>query len=80
MTLKSSMKSTPHLKITQGGQPGGAAVECASSTLAAQGPSVQISGADTAPIGVPHMEWRRRGTDVGSGPAFLSKKRRIGRC
>ena len=45
-------------------------------------------GADTAPLGksqaaagVPHIKKRKIGTDVSSGPVFLSKKRRIGsRC
>ena len=25
-----------------------------------------------------HIKWRKMGTDVSSGPVFLSKKRRIG--
>ena len=30
---------------------------------------------------VPHVEWRKMGMDVSSGPVFLSKKSRIGsRC
>ena len=31
-----------------------------------------------AVAGVPHVKWRKMGTDVSSGPVFLSKKRRIG--
>ena len=31
-----------------------------------------------AVIGVPHIKWRKMGIDVGSGPVFLSRKRRIG--
>ena len=34
--------------------------------------------ASHAVVGVPHMKWRKMGTDVSSGPVFLSKKRRIG--
>ena len=34
-----------------------------------------------AVVGVPHIEWRKMGMDVSSGPLFLSKKSRIGgRC
>ena len=33
-----------------------------------------------AVAGVPHIKKRKMGMDVSSGPAFLSKKRRIGRC
>ena len=37
--------------------------------------------ANHAVVGVPHIKWRKVGTDVSSGPVFLSKKRRIGsRC
>ena len=37
--------------------------------------------ASHAVVGVPHIKWREMGTDVSSGPGFLSKKRRIGnRC
>ena len=37
--------------------------------------------ASHAVVGVPHIKWRKMGMDVSSGPAFLSKKRRIGsRC
>ena len=32
-------------------------------------------------VGVPHIKWRKMGTDVSSGLVFLSKERRIGsRC
>ena len=34
-----------------------------------------------AVLGVPSIKWRKMGTDVSSGPVFLSKKRRVGsRC
>ena len=53
----------------------------------ARGSPVQILGADKAPlgkshavVGVPCIKWKKMGTDVSSGPVFLSKKRRIGRC
>ena len=37
--------------------------------------------ASHAVVGIPHIKWRMMGTDVSSGPVFLSKKRRIGsRC
>ena len=37
--------------------------------------------ASHAVVGVPHIKWKKMGTDVSSGPVFLSKKRRIGsRC
>ena len=56
--------------------------------MAARGSSVWIPGADMAPlgkshavVGVPHIMWRKMGTDVSSRPVYLSKKRRIGsRC
>ena len=36
---------------------------------------------NSAVVGIPHIKWRKMGTDVSSGPLFLSKKRRIGsRC
>ena len=69
------------------GQPGGAAVKCARSASAAQGSPVGILGADVAPlgkshavVGVPHRKQRKMGMDVSSGPVFLRKKRKIGRC
>ena len=31
-----------------------------------------------AVVGVPHIKWRKMGTDVSSGPGFLSKKRGTG--
>ena len=37
--------------------------------------------ASHAVAGVPHIKWRKMGTDVSTGPVFLNKKRRIGgRC
>ena len=33
-----------------------------------------------AVVGVPQIKQRKMGTDVSSGPVFLSKTRRIGRC
>ena len=33
--------------------------------------------ASHAVVGVPHIKQRKMGTDVSSGPVFLSKKRRI---
>ena len=51
----------------------------------ALGSPVWIPGADMAAlgkshavVGVPHIQWRKMGMDVGSGPVFLSRKRRIG--
>ena len=40
-------------KTNSRGWPGGAAVKCACSTLAAWGSPVRIPGADTAPLGKP---------------------------
>ena len=34
--------------------------------------------ASHAVVGVPHIKWRKMGTDVRSGPVFLKKKWRIG--
>ena len=66
-------------------RPGGAAVKFAHSTLAAWGSPVRIPGADAAPlgkshavVGIPHIKQRKMGTDVSSGPVFLSEKRRTG--
>ena len=56
----------------------------AHSALVAQGLQVWITGANMtlpvnhAVVGVPHIKWKKMGTDVSSGPIFLSKKRRIG--
>ena len=36
------------------------------------GPMYRLSGHAVA--GVPHIKWRKMGTDVSSGPVFLSKK------
>ena len=55
---------------------------------AAWGLPVWIPGADMAPlgkshavVGVPRVKRRKTGTNVSSGPVFLSKKRKIGsRC
>ena len=66
------------------GCPGGTAVKCTRSASAPWGSPVQIPGADMhhlarhAVVGVPHIKYRKMGTDVRSGPVFLSKKRRIG--
>ena len=37
-----------------------------------------LLGKSHAVVGVPHIKERKMGTDVTSGPVFLSKKRRIG--
>ena len=75
------------LKRMDQGWLGGATVKCACSTLVAQGLLIWIPGADMAPLGnpccgsVPHIKYKKMGTDVSSGSVFLSKKRRIGgRC
>ena len=66
------------------GRPGGAAVKCARSALAVWGSPVRIPGMDMAPLGKlccdrhPPYKVEEDGTDVSSGPVFLSKKRRIG--
>ena len=67
------------------GRPCGTAVKCTCSALVAQGSPIRIPGADMAPLGkshavagVPRIKRRKMGTDVSSGPVFLSKKRRIG--
>ena len=70
------------------GQPGGAAVRFAHSALAAwwftgldPGWGHKNHLASHAVVGVPPIKWGKMGTDVSSGPDFLSKKRRIGgRC
>ena len=61
-------------------------VKFARSASVAQGLPVQIPGVDLrtahqaiAVAGIPHIKWRNMGTDISSGPIFLSKKRRIGR-
>ena len=92
---KSNMIRNVHLEAHLGycqkrkawGWPGAAAVKRARSTSAARGSPVQILGSDIAPcgkshavIGVPHIKHGKMGMDVSSGPVFLSKKRRIGRC
>ena len=67
------------------GQPGGAAVKFARSTSATCGSLVRIPGSDPGcrpthcssshvVAGIPHTKWRKMGTDVSSGPVFLSKK------
>ena len=63
------------------GRPGGTVVKCIGSTLVARGSRVCILGVDMAPlashavVGVPHIKERKMGTDVSSGPIFLSKTR-----
>ena len=51
---------------------------------AARGSPVRIPGVDMALLskshavaGIPHIKYRKMGTDVSSGPVFLSHKRRI---
>ena len=63
--------------------PGGTAVKLPRSTSVARGLPV-LSQVRTwhhlsshAVVGVPHIKWRKMGTDVSSEPVFLSKKRRI---
>ena len=58
-------------KLQHGGLPGGAVVKFAHSASAAQGSLVQ------AVVGVPHIKWRKMGTDVSSGPAFLKKIKEV---
>ena len=65
------------------GQPGGIVLRFTHSTSAAQGSQVQIPGADlhTAHQAMlwrhpTYKKWRNTGTDVSSGPIFLSKKRK----
>ena len=71
-------------KSKRRGSPGGAAVKCACSTLAAGGLLVRIPGADIAPLGMsccgrrPTYKVEEDRHDVSSGPVFLSKKGRIG--
>ena len=48
-----NMSTSELLPKRQWGQPGGTAVKCARSALAAWGPPVWISGADMAPLGMP---------------------------
>ena len=75
-------------KLFPRAQPGGSAVKFTHSALVAWGSSVQILGVDMALLGKPCCGWcptykkyRKMGTDVSSGPVFLSKKRRTGsRC
>ena len=65
-------------------RPSGTAVKCARSASAAWGSLVRIPGGDMhrlashAVAGIPHIKQRKMGTDVSSGPAFLSKERRTG--
>ena len=61
------------------GRPGGTAVKCAHSALAAQGSSVRILG---APLGTPccgrrptYKKQREMGMDVSSGSVFLREKK-----
>ena len=46
---------------------------------------LELAGSDPGPhrlaryaVAASHIKWRKTGTDVGPGPVFLSKKRRIG--
>ena len=72
-------------KISCRGRPGGAAVKFARST--SRRPKVRRFRsrvrtphrlARHAVVGVPHIKQRKTGTDVSSGPVFLSNKRRTG--
>ena len=62
-----------HIKHTVRGQPGGIVVKCACSASAARGLLVRIQVrtwhrlASHAVVGVPHIKWRKMGTDVSSG-------------
>ena len=67
------------------GRPGGAVVKCACS--ASGRPEVRRFGSQVrtwhclarhAVVGIPHIKWRKMGTDFSSGPGSLSKKRRNG--
>ena len=66
------------------GWPGGAEVKFSCSTSVAQDSLVWIPGTDLVPLikpccgRHPTYKMRKMGTDVSSGPFFLSKKRRIG--
>ena len=66
------------------GWPSGTVVKFAHSTSAAGvhrfGSRVQTWHclSSNAVVGIPHTKQRKMGTDVSSGPIFLSKKRRIG--
>ena len=73
------------LKSTDQGRPSGAADRFSHS--ASRRPGVHRFGswvqtchcfARHAVVGVPHIKQRKTGTDVSSGPSFLSKKRRTG--
>ena len=76
----------PRLTKENRGRTDGAAVKCARSTLVAPGSLVRIPSADMAPLGkpgcgrCPTYKIAEDGTDASSGPVFLSKKRRSGRC
>ena len=63
------------------GQPGGAAVKFARRpgfTGLDFRCDMAPLGKSHAVVGVPRIKWRKMGTDVSSGPVFLSKKRKIG--
>ena len=56
-------------------------VEVKFAHSASQRPGVRQFGSRVrtyAVAGVPHIKQKKMGTDVSSGPIFLSKKRRIG--
>ena len=71
------------LKYHLRGWPRGLAVKGACSATGDLGsdpkraPTHRLSG---HAVVASHIKWRKIGTDVSSGPVFLSKKRRIGRC
>ena len=80
-----NMNRMLYKKIYLWGQPGGTAVEC--WHVPVQWPGVRRFGsrvwtwhglAGHAVVGVPHIKYRKVGTDVSSEPVFLSKRRRIG--
>ena len=84
-SLRNVMKSDIlRFKNISWGRPSGATVKC---TRSASWPRVHRFGslvrtrhhlACHAVVGVSHIKWRKMGTDVSSGPVFLSKKWRIG--
>ena len=69
------------LNIISRGRPSGAVVKFAHSASELQGLLVWIPGVDMVLLVKPcygrrtkYIDWRKMGTDVSSGPVFLSKK------